>query len=236
LRSGDLQDEADLRPGTFVELAISDTGPGMDKQTINRIFEPYFTTKEIGKGSGIGLSVVHGIVTCLGGIIKVKSKIGKGSTFRVLIPAAEKEKIAPAKEDGKAVLPTGTERILVVDDEPTIVDLAEQNLSRLGYTVSGHTSSVKALEDFRSRGSEIDLVITDMTMPNMTGIQLVIELSKIKKDIPIILCTGYSLLLPEENEAKKLGVRKILMKPVDRQEMAKSVREVLDEARTKGEG
>jgi PAS domain S-box-containing protein len=227
LTAQDIMGEPDISPGLFSELVISDTGTGMDQKTIERIFEPYFTTKEVGHGSGIGLAVVHGLVKSSGGMIGVESKIGKGSTFRVFLPAAEAKGPGPSVENNKITLPTGTERILIVDDEETIVDLNQQNLSRLGYFIIPHTSSVRALEDFRRHSSEIDLVITDMSMPSMTGTELVGELLKIKKDLPIILCTGFSSMVPEDG-ARELGVKKIVMKPIDRTTMAKTVREVLD--------
>jgi two-component system cell cycle sensor histidine kinase/response regulator CckA len=223
----DIGPDQDLSPGSFVELVVKDTGCGMDSTVIDRIFEPYFTTKDVGKGSGIGLAVVHGIVKSYGGLIKVESEIGKGSTFRLYFPSTTEQKQEEEEKETEGI-PSGTERILVVDDEDIITNFLKAILERLGYTVTSHTSSIEALEDFRSRPSEIDLVITDQTMPNMSGSELSKELFKVRYDIPIIICTGYSSVI-SENKAKEIGISRFATKPITITDLAKTVREVLDE-------
>lgn len=214
-----------LKPGPYVHLRVSDNGSGIDKKDINRIFDPYFTTKPVGKGSGMGLAVVHGIVKSHGGGITVDSVPGKGSTFNVFFPAVEKRD----QEEIKKSLPlqTGNEHILVVDDEIAMVQMTRERLQRLGYVVASETDSMAALELFRSQPHGFDLVITDQTMPNMTGEQLASELISIQPDIPIVLCTGYSAKIDAE-KAKVLGISAFVMKPVDNKELADIIRHVLD--------
>ncbi len=215
----------DLRPGPYIRLTVSDTGTGMDEAVKARIFDPFFTTKGPGEGTGLGLSVVHGIVKSHGGIITVYSEPGKGATFHVLLPGIE-GKIAPDAEKAEP-LPTGTERILLVDDEEALVKMTDEMLKRLGYEVVSRTSSVEALEVFRIQSDKFDLVITDLTMPNMTGEQLARELINIKRDIPIILCTGYSQTMSDE-QAKSVGIYGFVMKPMVMRELAETIRRVLD--------
>ena len=218
-------DYPDLKPGSYLKLSISDTGDGMDARTMQRIFDPYFTTKEKGVGIGMGLSVVHGIVKRHNGAIKVFSKPGEGSSFQVLLPRIERE--IEYKAEALEPLPLGKERILFVDDEKALIDLGKQMLERLGYKVVSRTSSVEALEAFRADPHKFDLVITDMTMPNMTGDELAEEIMALRPDIPIILCTGFSLRITEE-QAKKMGIRKFVMKPLVMTDLAKTIRKVLD--------
>ncbi|MBU0664333.1 MAG: PAS domain S-box protein [Proteobacteria bacterium] len=218
--------ESDVAPGPFVKLSIQDTGCGMDKKTMARIFEPYFTTKETGKGSGLGLAVVHGIVKTLHGFIEVESEPGKGTTVSVYIPALD-EVTAISPETELKDLPGGTERILVIDDEPILVSLNTKMLERFGYRVTATTSSREALEKIRTQGDDFDLVITDQTMPNLSGAELAREILDIRPDMPIILCSGYSSLVTEE-EVLALGIKKYTMKPVNIRTLAKIVREVLD--------
>lgn len=214
----------DLSPGKYIRLKVSDTGCGMDKEVMERIFDPYFTTKEKGRGTGLGLSVVHGIVKSYGGAITVYSRPGKGSTFNVYIPAVQKE--AVEEKDETKPLSTGHERILFVDDEITIVDIVRQMLEHLGYEVDMRTSSIEALELFKSQPDRFDLVITDMIMPNMTGDRLALELMKINPKIPIILCTGFSEKITEE-KAKKMGIKAFVMKPLVMANLAETVRKAL---------
>ena len=215
----------DMKPGPYVKLSVKDTGHGIDTQTMKRIFDPYFTTKDVGKGTGMGLAMVHGIVKRHNGAISVQSKPGEGSSFHILFPLIEQvQQDAAEKMDG---LPRGHERILFVDDENSIVEFNKQRLERLGYTVEIRTDSVKALSLFLSSPDAFDLVITDMTMPGMTGDILARELLKIRPDLPIILCTGYSARMSEE-KATELGIKKYLEKPVEMENLARSVREVLD--------
>jgi PAS domain S-box-containing protein len=217
----------DLRPGPYVRLTVSDTGHGIDAAVMERIFDPYFTTKEPGEGTGLGLSVVQGIVKSYGGAITVDSKPGKGSTFHVFLPRIE-EVIAP--EAGSVELPaTGDERILFVDDEKALVDLGEQMLAALGYRVTAKTSSAEALETFRAQPDAFDLVITDMTMPAPTGMELAKELMAIRPDIPIILCTGFRDLV-DGKQCKAIGVRELLLKPYLRTDLARTIRKVLDQS------
>jgi PAS domain S-box-containing protein len=219
--------ESDVVPGPFIELSVRDTGRGMDKKTMARIFEPYFTTKEVGKGSGLGLAVVHGIVKTLHGFVEVESEPGKGSTFHVYIPALEKAAPVLATISIKEI-PRGTERILIVDDEDVIITLNKTTLELLGYKVTATTSSKEALERVYTSADDFDLVITDQTMPDLSGIELAREIMKRKPDLPIILCSGYSSIMTEE-EALAQGIKKYAMKPVDIRTLAQIVREVLDD-------
>jgi len=219
----------ELLSGKYVRLSVSDSGIGMDQSTINKIFEPYFTTKEKGKGTGLGLAVVYGIVKEHNGDIKVYSESGKGTTFCVYLPLMKKATEAvPAEQISE--LATGAESVLLVDDEVSVAKLEGQMLSRLGYQVTVKTNSGDALNAFRSNPDSFDLVISDMTMPDMTGDQLSKEILSIKPDIPIIICTGFSERINKE-QAEMLGVKGFLMKPVIKSDMGKMVRNVLDEAK-----
>jgi PAS domain S-box-containing protein len=221
--------DSDINPGFYLKLAVKDTGHGMPPAVLNRIFEPYFTTKEKGAGTGLGMAVVHGIVKSHNGIIKANSKPGKGSTVHVYLPIFDKED--NSEKETRKPLPSGKERILFIDDEPSLTDLGKQMLIKLGYEVVTRSNGVEALELFRTKPDLFDLVITDMTMPNMTGDRLGKELMKIRPDIPIILCTGYSDRLSEEN-AKQLGIGAFARKPLIMQDLANMVRKVLDERQT----
>ncbi|MDM8535293.1 ATP-binding protein [Desulfobacterales bacterium HSG17] len=213
----------------LLRLAISDTGIGMATETIERIFNPYFSTKGTNEGTGLGLSVVHGIVKSIGGQIIVDSAPGKGSTFQIFLPLISYI-IEPEETffDDKA--PFGNETILLVDDEVPIVRMQKKMLSRLGYTVITRTSSIEALEAFRANHAKIDLVLTDMTMPNMTGIELAIELGKIDPAIPIILFTGFSEVM-NAKQLSSYGIRALVKKPVIKKEVARIIRQVLDDSR-----
>jgi nitrogen-specific signal transduction histidine kinase/ActR/RegA family two-component response regulator len=216
-----------LKVGMYVELTISDTGTGIPPQIIDSIFEPYFTTKSPGEGTGMGLALVHGIVESCRGKIAVDSQLGKGTTIRIFLPITRN-----VTADGLCVseaLPCGTERILFVDDEIQITKLWSQLLKRLGYVVTTKNSSLEALGLFRSNANDFDLVITDMTMPNMTGDELSIELMKIRPDIPIILCTGYNKKISDKI-ALKIGIKAFAYKPMVQIDLTKTVRKVLDEA------
>lgn len=219
--------EHDVSPGPFIELSIQDTGRGMDAKTMARIFEPYFTTNEVGKGSGLGLAVVHGIVKTLHGFIEVESEPGKGSTFHVYIPALAKSAEVSETTEIKD-MPGGTERILVVDDEEIIVTLNKAVLEMLGYKVTATTSSAEALAKIRTHADEFDLVITDQTMPDLSGVELAKAILQIKPDMPIILCSGYSSVVTEK-EALAYGIKKYAMKPMNITTLAQIVRDVLDE-------
>ena len=218
-------DYPDLLPGRYVKLTVSDTGTGIDPEIKDRIFDPYFTTKEVGKGSGIGLSVVHGIVKSHNGAIFVDSKFGKGTTFSIFFPVIEEEAVIETESVEK--LPTGNERILIVDDEESMVDIGRRRLERLGYQVEARTNPIEALELFRANPDQFDLVITDMTMPHLTGDKLVKEILNIRPDIPTVLCTGFSEKIDEE-KAKEIGVRQYIEKPFDKHKLSILIRNVLD--------
>jgi len=214
-----------LQPGAHVKLTVSDTGHGMSSELIERIFDPFFTTKERGEGSDMGLSVVHGIVKSHGGIITVYSSPGKGSIFVVFLPTAERR---PSQDTmTETALTGGTESILFVDDEEPLVKLGETMLGAFGYKVTGFTSSTEALERFRENPAQFDLVITDLTMPKINGDRLARELLKIKPDIPIILCTGFSASI-DENTATAMGIRAFVNKPILRRHISETIRKVLD--------
>ncbi len=215
----------DLIPGNYLCLRIRDTGHGMSRDVKARIFEPFFTTKGRDKGTGMGLSVVHGIVKSHGGAITVQSEPGKGSSFEIFLPRIDIQ-VTPAAAD-TGPLPTGDERILFVDDEKALVDLGRLMLERLGYSVTCRTSSIEARELFKVRPDNFDLVITDMTMPNLTGEKLAAELMAIRPDIPVILCTGFSEQITEE-KARKMGIREFILKPILLHTLATTIREVLD--------
>ncbi|MFH1154200.1 MAG: PAS domain S-box protein [Pseudomonadota bacterium] len=214
------------KPGKYALLSVSDNGIGIPSAHFEKIFEPYFTTKANGKGTGLGLSVVYGIVKEHHGEITVYSEVGKGTTFNVYLPLIKKN-IELDSIKKPELLPTGDERVLVVDDEISLVKLEERILSQLGYTVIVRASSVDALEAFRNSPTSFDIVISDMSMPKMTGIQLAQEMRKIRPDIPIVICTGFSEHISQDI-AKDIGVNGFLMKPIIRAELAQMVRKVLD--------
>ncbi len=224
----------DLPPGSYAVLSVSDTGHGIPRGLLTKIFDPYFTTKPQGKGTGLGLSVAHGIVQEHGGEIRVYSEVGQGTIFKVYLPLLPQDETS----GGPAVPvehPTGDERILLVDDEAPIAYMGEQVLKRLGYRVTAYTSSTDALEAFRADPAAYDLVITDMAMPNMTGAQLARHLIALRPGIPVILCTGFSENVTAAT-IESLGIQGLLMKPMVRGELAAMIRRVLDETRKKGEG
>lgn len=214
-----------LPPGRYQLMTVKDTGSGMTPTVMERIFEPYFTTKSPGEGTGMGLSVVHGIIKSHGGEIRVFSKPAEGTTFHVYFPAAEDVKEPIIKKD-RPVL-GGSERILFVDDDNNLAEMGKLILEKLGYNVTVRTSSIEALEVFRKTPNKFDLVITDQTMPNKTGTQLTRELLRIRPDIPVILSTGFSETVNKEN-FKALGIRAFVMKPIAKNDIAKIIRKVLD--------
>jgi signal transduction histidine kinase/ActR/RegA family two-component response regulator len=215
-----------MKVGKHIELIVKDSGHGMNPQVIERIFEPYYTTKEQGKGTGLGLSVIHGIVKNHGGDITVSSQPGKGSSFKVYLPIID-EVEEETQTDEPLIEINGKERILLIDDEQQIIDIERQILERLGYTVTSTTDSQEALEEFAAQPDHFDLVITDMTMPKMTGDQLAQRMMDIKPQIPVILCTGYNETISEE-KALAMGIDKFVMKPVVKEELASTIRKVLD--------
>ncbi|MEN6623318.1 MAG: response regulator, partial [Smithella sp.] len=213
-------------PGMYVKLTVGDTGIGIDPSITVRIFDPFFTTKKTGEGTGMGLSVVYGIIKSYGGAITVQSEVGKGTDFSVYLPLLTgKEHFKEMKSE--ETVSGGKENILFVDDEEMLVELGKSVLAGLGYNVVGKTSSLEALELFRANPDQFDLVITDMTMPNMTGIELAQNLINLKSSVSVILCTGFSETVTAE-KAKFSGVKDLIMKPFKRQQIAESIRRVLD--------
>ncbi len=224
LRGDDLRDAA-MSPGSYVCLSVSDTGIGMDKTTLDRIFDPYFTTKGKDKGTGLGLAVVHGLVKKFNGDINVYSEPGKGTTFNVYVPKMQDN--AEIKEvECTSPIQKGKEHILFVDDDESLVRTGRLMLERLGYHVTGETNSVDAINSFQADPYKFDLVVTDMTMPNMTGVQVAQKLLEIKPETPIIICTGFNELITKE-KAAALGIRGFVLKPMLGAEIAKTIREVL---------
>ena len=216
----------DLSPGDFVRLTVRDTGEGITPDVLEKVFEPYFTTKEFGAGSGMGLAVVYGIVKKCKGAIKITSAFGEGTIVEVLFPKIDEETPAKEKKDGQ--LPKGNERVLLVDDDTSIVTMISQMLIRLGYAVTEMTDSTAALERFKSAPDDFDLVITDMAMPKMSGDQLAAELMKVRKSVSILLCTGHSDTI-DEKKARRIGIKGFAMKPLDKGKLAKAVRAALDD-------
>jgi PAS domain S-box-containing protein len=214
----------DLKPGPYLKLSVSDTGHGIHPNAYKKIFVPYFTTKEKGEGTGLGLAVVQEIIKSHGGAITVESELGKGATFHVYIPTIQRE--VAMDEVESTALPMGHERILLVDDEQPLVEIGKQMLERLGYNVAARTSSIEALELFKVQPDRFDLVITDIVMPNMTGEKLAEKLMAIRADIPIILCTGYSEKFTRR-QASDMGIQSFLMKPLVMQDLATTVRQAL---------
>ncbi len=216
-----------MKPGPYVRLIVCDTGEGIPENVIDRIFDPFFTTKKLGEGTGLGLSAVHGIVEQHDGYVTVTSEPGKGSTFSVYLPKIAEELSLAETVDEEAV-PTGHERILFIDDEEMLVEMGQDLLEGLGYQVTATTGSLDALALFRADPSRFDLVITDQTMPNLTGVELAKAVIALKPDMPVILCTGFSHLV-DADTAKASGIRAFAMKPLTKSEIARAVRSVLDE-------
>lgn len=217
-----------LNAERYQKLVISDTGCGMEKAVLERLFDPFFTTKEIGEGTGLGLSVVHGIVKKIGGVLDVQSTPGKGTVFTVYFPVFTDRQAE--KREGEAALLCGSEHILFVDDEKIIADMIREILESLGYTVDSCTDSLEALKVFRKNPYKFDLIISDQTMPHMTGMELAEKIFEFRPDVPIILCTGFSETVSPELAAEK-GIRKFVMKPIVGKEFAGIIRKVLDEAK-----
>ncbi len=231
LNGQELAEHPDINPGSYLKLTVRDTGCGMAPETLERIFDPYFTTKARGKGTGLGLAVVHGIISDHGGSIKVASRLGRGTTFEILLPRIDADVASPPEAD--LAFPTGTERILYVDDEEQLVEMAVKMLTHLGYRVVSCKSSLDALETFKAEPDGFDLVITDMAMPKMAGDRLTREILKIRADVPIIICTGYSSVM-DRAKAEAIGVAGYLMKPLAIKDLAVAVRQVLDDRTASG--
>ena len=218
-----------ISPGLYQQLIIEDSGHGMDKATMEKIFDPYFTTKAPGKGTGLGLAVVLGILRGYGGDVRVESKVDTGTTFTLYFPAIEfATEQTPVVHNIQEPMPHGTEHILLVDDEKSVADVTTSMLERLGYKVTVRISSYDALEAFRNLADRIDLLITDLTMPQMTGLQLYREIKKIRPEVKVIICTGFSEQL-DSQKSKAIGIEGFLYKPVVMADLAWCVRSVLDE-------
>lgn len=225
LNDGFVAPYQNVQPGPYLKLTVNDTGHGMTPDTMDSIFDPYFTTKDHGEGTGMGLSVIHGIVKSNNGGITVESKLNIGSTFNIYFPAIDSH--AAAEPESDEPIPTGNESILFIDDEPPLVEIGHDILKNLGYKIVTMTSSVEALNLFRATPHKFDLVITDMTMPDITGDKLAQKLIAVRNDIPIILCTGYSDLISEQ-KAKEMGICEFAMKPLASGELAKAIRKALN--------
>jgi len=226
LQRDDLISYPDLKVGAYLKLTVKDTGTGILRENIERIFEPYFTTKGKGEGTGLGLAVVHGIIKEHEGDIKAYSEVGKGTAFYVFLPLRE-EIEPPVHRESTEPPPTGSETILFLDDEEDLVNIGKLTLEGLGYTVTGVTNVEKALEFFRSSKESYDIVITDKNMPKMTGFGFARKIRSISPDIPILLCTGFKEKEDEE-KFKDLRINAIITKPINKQEIAFAVRKVLD--------
>ena len=227
IRPGDVDGNEQIQPGKYVRLMVGDTGKGMSLELQGKIFDPYFTTKEKGKGTGMGLSVVHGIVDEHGGRIDVRSVPEKGTKFTVYLPLIAGEAKTEEEEDKNEPIPTGTENILFVDDETPIVNLGKELLNRLGYGVTTETSGPAALELFRAQPEKFDLLCTDLNMPGMTGIDLAREVKRIRADAPVVLCTGSRESRIEE-KVKQIGIKASIMKPFVIRSLALAIRTALD--------
>ncbi len=214
-----------LEPGTYLEIRVADTGQGIDEKIRNQIFDPFFTTKKTGEGTGMGLSVVHGIIKSYGGHISLESMPGIGTTFFIHLPLLSDQNILPA-DIVKAAPVGGTERILLIDDQEFLLQMMSRSLSRLGYRVTAQDSSVEALNRFQADPFSFDLVITDQTMPCITGADLAKYILQIRPDIPVILCTGFSSTVSHE-KARSLGIREYVMKPVVVNDLAHLIRKAL---------
>ncbi|MDQ1257461.1 MAG: hypothetical protein QG656_2066 [Candidatus Hydrogenedentes bacterium] len=215
-----------LKEGNYVKFSVQDTGIGMEPALMARIFEPFFTTKEQGKGTGLGLATVHGIVTGMDGEVAVESEVGKGTTFDVYLPCHVAQDQAGEKAEGAPAAGRG-ERVMLVDDEDTLRKLAGQILTRLGYHVESFPLGNLALEAFKKMPGAYDLIVTDQTMPHMTGVELAKAALAIRPGMPIILMTGFSEIVSSE-DARAMGIRKFFMKPFAIRDLAAAIREVLD--------
>ncbi len=215
----------EMEPGPYLLISVGDTGHGISPGILEQVFDPYFTTKQPGEGTGLGLSMVHGIIKNYKGNIAINSQMGNGTQVKVWFPTVDTA-LEPEEEEFQ-ILPLGKEKILMVDDEEELLKSNRQILEQLNYSVATCSSSMAALEIFRETPEDFDLILTDMSMPEMTGLQLTEEVFKIRPDIPIILCTGFSEFI-DAKEAKAIGIKEFLMKPVDKQTLANIIRKALD--------
>jgi CheY-like chemotaxis protein len=216
-------DHIELKRGNYIQLVVKDSGTGIDPSIIDQIFDPFFTTKDKGNGFGMGLAVVHGIVKYHKGAIRVDSKPGKGAAFTIYFPGIQT--VTKEKSDESDTLLMGNEKILFVDDEEAVVSTMKKALEQLGYNVKTTTNPKDAMNMIRSKPDMFDLIISDMIMPQMTGVMLFEEVRKIRKDIPFIICTGHSELI-NEYKAKAMGISHYIMKPFSIKKFAESIRNV----------
>jgi len=233
LSSNFLKAYPNLQPGPFLKLSVKDTGCGIEESVLNRIFDPFFTTKEPGQGTGMGLAVVHSVVRNHGGIINVHSQPGEGTTFDVFLPRSRE--ITAAKDEKLQSVPGGRERLLFIDDEEQVVKLGKQVLESLGYQVAAFTNPLKALQTFKARPENFDLVLADSIMPGMAGSDLAAEILEIRPEIPLIFCTGNGLQMTKE-KAMEIGAQDLIAKPFLKKDVAQTVRKVLDQAKSRRRG
>jgi nitrogen-specific signal transduction histidine kinase/ActR/RegA family two-component response regulator len=216
-----------LASGDYIAITVKDTGCGIDENALQKVFDPYFTTKQIGEGTGLGLSIVYGIVEDHNGLIKVSSSIDKGSVFRLFFPISHNTLVSKTpKKDVR--IPRGKERVIIVDDEESVLLSTQENLEDNGYRVSAFMNPVNALKEFKTQPDQFDLIISDMTMPGITGDILSKEMLKIRPKLPIILCTGYSETF-NESTALEMGIKRFVQKPIDMEKLLHLIRDVLDE-------
>jgi len=225
LNENDLITHANLNPGPYLKLTIHDNGSGIEPSNIDRIFDPFFTTKDIGKGTGMGLSVTHGIIQNHGGFIKVESLPGKGTTFDIFLPQIKFKTIK--ENDSTAQIITGIGNILFVDDEEQLTTISKRMISALGYTVTVTNSAFEALEIFKKNPGMFDLIITDQTMPKMTGYRLAENITKIRSDLPVILCSGY-IDTVSKKDAEKAGIKALVVKPITKAKISQTIHDVLN--------
>jgi CheY-like chemotaxis protein len=217
----------DIKTGKYLKLMVKDTGYGMTREVMDRIFEPFFTTKDVGKGSGMGLAVVHGILKHHGGTISVESEEGKGSQFTVYLPITDEEFRTQTLATDRAQSVKEKGKVLLVDDEEIILTSLQNALKRMGYDVVTLKDSLEAYEVFLKAPSDFDLVITDLTMPKLSGIELANKLMDIRSDIPVILCTGFNDVI-DEDAAKSMGIRELLLKPASTSELKTAIGRALE--------
>ncbi len=233
VNSNEVAKPENCRAGTYVRITVQDTGVGIPEEIRSRIFDPFFSTRKKDEGTGLGLSVVHGIVKETGGFIKVESGEGEGSCFEVYLPVLKNPEGVDVNDERQLL--RGVEKIMLIDDEKELIAIGKEALSSLGYSVNGYMNSLEALSEFTTHPDDYDLVITDMTMPKMNGDELLSSLRSVRLDIPIIICTGYAENF-SETDAMKIGVDKFLFKPVDIVTLAAAVRDVLDRSEQDNEG
>jgi PAS domain S-box-containing protein len=218
--------DPDMEPGAYVKLTVKDTGTGMTEEVRQRIFEPFFTTKEQGRGTGMGLAVVYGVVKSHGGTVTVQSEMGQGSIFNVYLPRVQKPEVSE-KDEAISALPVGTERILFVDDEEVLVEMGRDMLESLGYHVTVAKHPTDAWNLFLEDPSRFDIIITDQTMPDTTGVTLALKMLRVRPEMPVVLCTGYSETVSAD-KAEEAGICEFVMKPMLKKELAETLRRALD--------